>query len=208
MTALRGHLRQRSQGTTLLFGAASHSCLSRLVSQQRNPRGGMTMRRLALLLGLLVSSVAFAATAAATPPTIEEFHDEISFDIDCGGGVLLHEDAVVDDRVTTFFDKAGNPTRVQIHERFVGVITNPDGETFRDPGFFTVLIDLAGTPDDQSDDTVSIAGMFFAITVPGVGIVAQDTGLITFNPDGSVVIHGPHEVFVQGLEPLICPVLV
>ena len=164
------------------------------------------MRRLALLLGLLVSSVAFAATAAATPPTVEKFHDEISFDIDCGT-FLLHEDAVVDDRVTTFFDQAGNPTRVQIHERFVGVITNPEGETFRDPGYFNISIDLAGTPDDESDDTVTIAGMFFAITVPGVGIVAQDTGLLTFNPDGSVEIHGPHQVFVQGLEPLICPVL-
>ena len=120
------------------------------------------MRRLALLLGLLVSSVAFAATAAATPPTVEKFHDEISFDIDCGT-FLLHEDAVVDDRVTTFFDQAGNPTRVQIHERFVGVITNPEGETFRDPGYFNISIDLAGTPDDESDDTVTIAGMFFAI---------------------------------------------
>jgi len=164
------------------------------------------MRRFALLLGLLVSSVAFAATAAATPPTVVEFHFEESFDIDCGT-FLLHEDAVIDERVITFFDKAGNPTRVQIYDRFVGVITNPDGETFRDPGFFNVLIDLAGTPDDQSDDTVTIAGMFFAITVPGVGIVAQDTGLLTFNPDGSVITRGPHEVFVQGIEPLICPVL-
>lgn len=164
------------------------------------------MRRFALILFLSILPLAFAATAEATPPTVEEFHDEISFDIDCGT-FLLHEDAVVEDRVTTFFDKSGNPTRVQVHERFVGVITNPGGETFRDPGFFTIMVDLAGTPDDESDDTVSIAGMFYGITVPGVGIVAQDTGLLTQNPDGSVVIHGPHEVFVQGLEPLICPVL-
>jgi hypothetical protein len=164
------------------------------------------MRRFALLLFLSILPLAFAATAAATPPTVEEVQSEQSFDIDCGT-FLLHEDAVVEDRITTFFDKAGNPTRVQIHERFVGVITNPDGETFRDPGFFTVMIDLAGTPDDESDDTVSIAGMFYGITVPGVGIVAQDTGLLTQNPDGSVVIHGPHEAFLQGLEPLICPVL-
>jgi hypothetical protein len=164
------------------------------------------MRRFALLLFLSILPLAFAATAAATPPTVEEVQSEQSFDIDCGT-FLLHEDAVVEDRITTFFDKAGNPTRAQIHERFVGVITNPDGETFRDPGFFTVMIDLAGTPDDESDDTVSIAGMFYGITVPGVGIVAQDTGLLTQNPDGSVVIHGPHEAFLQGLEPLICPVL-
>jgi hypothetical protein len=164
------------------------------------------MRRLALLLGLLVLSVAFVATAAATPPTVEEFHDELSFDIDCGT-FLLHEEAVVDDRVTTFFDKAGNPTHVQIHERFRGVITTSDGETFRDPGFFNIFVDLAATPNDESDDTATIAGMFFAITVPGVGIVVQDTGLITFHPDGSVTVHGPHETLVQGLETLICPVL-
>ena len=118
------------------------------------------MRRFALILFLAILPAAFAATAAATPPAVEEFQDEVSFDIDCGT-FLLHEDAVVKDRITTFFDKAGNPTRIQIHERFVGVITNPDGETFRDPGFFTIMIDLAGTPEDESDDTFTIAVMFF-----------------------------------------------
>lgn len=164
------------------------------------------MRRLALLLGLLVLPLAFAATAGATRPMVENFHEEGSFDINCGTFVL-HEDFVVDNKVITFFDQAGNPTRVEVHQRFVGVITNPAGETFRDPGHLTDFIDLAGTPDDDSDDTNTVAGLVFGITVPGLGIVAQDTGLITFNPDGSVEIHGPHEVFMQGLDSLICPVL-
>ena len=164
------------------------------------------MRRFALIMFLSILSLAFAAAVGAARPTVERFHDAGSFDINCGT-FLLHEDFVVDDRVTTFFDQAGNPVSVQIHSHFVGVITNPAGETFRDPGFLTTFIDLAGTPDDPSDDTVTLAGLVFGITVPGVGIVAQDTGLITFNPDGSVVIHGPHQVFMQGLESLICPVL-
>lgn len=164
------------------------------------------MRRFTFILFLSVVSLAFAAAAEAVRPTVESFHIEGSFDIDCGT-FLLHEDFVLDDTVTTFFDQAGNPVSVKIHEQFVGVITNPAGETFRDPGHLNTFIDLAGTPDDESDDTVTTTGLVFGITVPGVGMVAQDTGLITFNPDGSVVIHGPHEVFVQGLEPLICPVL-
>jgi hypothetical protein len=163
------------------------------------------MRRFALILFLSILSLAFAATAAATPPTIEEFHDEFSFDIECGT-FSLHEDVVVDVTAITFFDQAGNPDRLQFHVHFVGVITNPDGETFRDPGFLTDFIDLAGTPEDLSDDTVAEAGLIFAITVPGVGIVAQDTGLIIFKADGSVVIHGPHEVFVEG-DALLCSAL-
>ena len=164
------------------------------------------MRRSALVLFLSILSLTFAPAAGTAPPTVEKFHFELSFDIDCST-FLLHEDLSVDETATVFFDRAGNPTRQESHIQTVGVITNPDGETFSDPGHGTIFVDFAGTPDDGSDDTVRIAGLSFAITVPGIGIVAHETGLITFNPDGSVVFHGPHEVFVQGLEPLICPVL-
>jgi hypothetical protein len=163
------------------------------------------MHRFALILSLSILSLAFAATAAATPPTIEKTHEEFSFDIDCGA-FSLHEDVVVDVTAITFYDQAGNPDRLQFHVDWVGVITNPDGETFRDPGHFTDSVDLAGTPEDLSDDTVASVGLIFAITVPGVGIVAQDTGLIIFKPDGSVVIHGPHEAFVEG-NALLCSAL-
>ena len=68
----------------------------------------------------------------------------------------------------------------------------------RDPGYFNVKIDL-------TDGTETQIGLIFNIVVPGHGSVAQDTGLISLEPDGDVVIKGPHEVFDQGLEPLICP---
>lgn len=164
------------------------------------------MCRLALVLGISILSLVFAATASAVRPGIIETHLELSFDINCGT-FLLHGNDVIDERVTIFVDDAGNRTRMQVYQRLVGVITNPDGETFRADGHITSFVDFSGTPDDPSDDTLTIAGLVFGIPVPGMGLVAQDTGLIMFNPDGSVVIHGPHEVFMQGFAPLICPVL-
>jgi hypothetical protein len=46
-------------------------------------------------LGLSILSLVFAAAASAALPGIVEFHQELSFDIDCGT-FLLHEDVVVD----------------------------------------------------------------------------------------------------------------
>lgn len=163
------------------------------------------MGRLIVVAGLIAAAaIALAAPASAVPPSVEMFHFEDAFDIECGTFVL-HEEFVTDIRVTTFFDKAGNPDHLIVHERFRGFIETPDGRLEADPGNINTFVDFAGTPDDESDDTVRQAGMIFAITVPGQGIVAHDTGLIIFEPDGDVIIKGPHEVFEQGLEPLLCP---
>jgi hypothetical protein len=67
------------------------------------------------------------------PPSVETFHFEDAFDIDCGAFVL-HEEVVTDIRVTTFFDKAGNPDHLIVHERFRGFIETPDGRLEADPG--------------------------------------------------------------------------
>jgi hypothetical protein len=47
-------------------------------------------------------------------------------------------------------------------------------------------------------------GLIYAITIPGEGVVALDTGVISFDPFGNVTIHGPHQVF-NGLA--LCEVL-
>ncbi|MGH3066650.1 MAG: hypothetical protein ACRDOF_10175 [Gaiellaceae bacterium] len=163
------------------------------------------MRRSLLLLGIAAAALSLVATAGAVPPTTEALHFEDAFDIDCGTFVL-HEEFATDVRVTTYFDNAGNPDHLIVHEQFRGFIETPDGTFIADPGNINTFVDLAGTPDDESDDTARQTGMIFAITVPGHGIVAHDTGLIIFEPDGDVIIRGPHEVFEQGLEPLLCPV--
>jgi hypothetical protein len=154
----------------------------------------------ALAGSLLMASPAGAVSAKK--PLQGSFHEEFSFDIDCGT-FLLHEDVVEDGAFTVFFDADGAPMNVIVHHHFHGVITNPAGETFDDSGDWTDFIDLAGTPDDIEDDIVAQAGSIFRIRVPGEGIVVQDTGLIIFFPDGTVEIHGPHEQFVAG-DALIC----
>ena len=68
----------------------------------------------------------------------------------------------------------------------------------RDPGHFTDRFDL-------TDGTIRTAGLIFNIVVPGHGSVAQDVGLIIIEPDGDLVIKGPHEVFEQGIASLLCP---
>jgi hypothetical protein len=145
-----------------------------------------------------------AGAVSAKKPLQGSFHEEFSFDIDCGT-FLLHEDVVEDGAFTVFFDADGAPMNVIVHHHFHGVITNPAGETFDDRGDWTDFIDLAATPDDIEDDIVAQAGSIFRIRVPGEGIVVQDTGLIIFFPDGTVEIHGPHEQFVAGTPPSATP---
>jgi len=146
--------------------------------------------------GTLLSS---PPAADAAQPLIESHHEEFSIDIDCGTFVL-HEEIVADITEAFSFDKDGNPDHVQVHVNLLGVITNPDGETFRDPGHQSLFIDLAGTLDDESDDTFRAVGLTFAITVPGEGIVVQWVGLEIDEPNGDVIIHGPHDFDWQ--EPL------
>jgi hypothetical protein len=156
------------------------------------------MRKLFLLLPVLVGVLALAAAAGATPPTTETFHEESSFDIDCGSFVL-HEEFVADVRETTFYNAEGSPQRLQAHITFLGTITAPDGQVIRDPGFFTVRIDL-------TDGTETHIGLEFNIVIPGQGSVVQDTGVAIFEPDGDVVLKGPHDVNPeQPIEPLLCP---
>ena len=160
-----------------------------------------TLRNRLLLLLPLVCATALAAPAApagATPPTVDSFHEEFAFDIDCGTFVL-HEEVVNDVRDTTFYDAQGDPVRLLSHVHFVGTITAPDGQVIRDPGDLTFVLDL-------TDGTLWQIGLVFNIVVPGHGSVAQDVGVLIFEPDGDLVIKGPHEVQEQGLEALLCPV--
>ena len=87
------------------------------------------------------------------------------------------------------------------------MITNPAGMTFADPGDWTDFIDFAGTPDDDSDDVFRSAGSIYRIHLPGSGIVVHDSGLIIFYPDGTVVVHGPHDVYYADSDAPICNAL-
>jgi hypothetical protein len=162
-------------------------------------------RRFGRLLGLLafVSILGLVASpASARPPQREVVRQSGSFLVaDCGGGVLLTETFTEVLTITTFFDASGNPIRVHLHENFDGVITNSaSGNTYRDPGHWTLV-------EDVVNGTVTFHGEFFAIVAPGVGIVIQDTGTITFDADGNIIFQaGPHEVLTGTAD--FCSVLV
>ena len=102
--------------------------------------------------------------------------------------------------VTTWLDSNGDVTRGHARVRFDGTITAP-GSTLRlsDVGRFTSFIAFG-------DGTERQVGLVYKFSAPGLGVVAHDVGQITFFPDGSdPVIKGPHDVWDNGLEPLICP---
>jgi hypothetical protein len=151
---------------------------------------------LRLILGLVTSP------ASARPPQREVVRSSGSLLLaDCGDDVLLTETFTEVHTFTTFFDASSNPIRVQIHENFDGVITNSaSGNTYRDPGHWTIVMDLV-------NGTGTLHGEFYAIVAPGVGIIIQDTGTITYDADGNIIFQaGPHEFFTGTAD--FCSILV
>jgi hypothetical protein len=159
-------------------------------------------RRLLILTALALSSIfLIAQPAAATPPSVETFHEEGEFELADCGTFLLTETFTQDVRITTFFNEQGEAVSVAIHVNFVGVITNSaSGNTYRDPGHFLIVHDL--TTGEETD-----AGVVFNTTVPGLGPVLHDTGKVVFDANGDVTfVGGPHTVLFE-TAPDPCTVL-
>jgi hypothetical protein len=139
-------------------------------------------------------STALVRGASATTQQMEKFHYEGSVEgPPCPSGVKLVETYTEDDIVITFFDKTGNPTSVQVHINFEGVVTNPvTGQSVKDPAHATRFIDLV-------KDTRTVVGLIYSVTVPGVGVVFHDVGRLVHAPDGSITFEaGPHDVLSAG----------
>ena len=163
------------------------------------------MRLSGVLFASLFCALSLAGGVSASPPATERhpvFTD--SLDIPCGA-FLLHEDLRVHTTSTTFFDRQGLPARLVLHVRIEGTITGPGGRKAQILTRSTDSINLAGTPGDDEDDTTWHRGLVALITIPGRGSVVQDMGLVVRQPDGTLIIRGPHDVFQSGLAPLICP---
>lgn len=161
------------------------------------------MKLLSLLIRFVSISLALTSvtTVHAAPPDVHIFHDEGSTLVADCGNFLAIEDFTVDVRETTYFDRDGNPVRMQVHVNFNGVLTNSvTGLTLRDNGNNMFLIDL-------QEGTVATLGLFFGITVPGEGIAILDAGNVIFDADGNVIFEGgPHQFLAEG-PALICAAL-
>lgn len=157
-------------------------------------------RTIRAALAALALTAVIAAPALAAKPFVETFEESGAFEIPCGTVTLTEEyhQTVV---VTTWLDANGDMTRGHARLRWDGIITAP-GSTLElsDVGTFTSFIDFG--PDGPTERQV---GLVYKFSAPGLGVVAQDVGVITFLPDGSVETDGPHDVWDNGLETLICP---
>jgi hypothetical protein len=143
------------------------------------------------LAAVAVALLALPAAVSAAPPTVEIFHNEGSFVFSgpCPNGVTLVGTFTEDVRVTTFFDRAGNPIRVQIKVDQSGAITNPEtGQSVESPIHQTITEDLVA-------GTVTQVGLVFKATVPGVGVVFHDVGRVVVDAADNVIFEaGPHDV--------------
>ena len=154
----------------------------------------------ASLAVVVVALLTLPVAVSAAPPLVETFTNEGSFAFagPCPNGVTLVQTFTEDVRVTTFFDKEGNPVRVQIKVNYVGVVTNPEtGESVKNPGHYTII-------DDLVEGTVTQVGLVFSTTVPGVGVVFHDVGRVVFDTDGNPIFEaGPHDVLnTEGAHPV------
>jgi hypothetical protein len=154
-------------------------------------------------LATLALLVLLPVTAGAIAPKVETFHDEGSFTIGpCPSGVNLVETFTEDDRMITFFDQAGHPVSVQLHFNYEGVVTNPDtGQSVKDPLHATRFIDL-------TTGFHGPVGLYYSVTVPGLGVVFHDVGRLVRDVDDNVIFEaGPHDVLQFGDVALYCAAL-
>jgi hypothetical protein len=140
----------------------------------------------------MLISLGFAAStpAFATEPRVVAFHDEGSVIATNCGVFLARSDFVVDYWITTFFDEAGNPVRVQAHINFDGTLTNSvTGASVHDPSHYTFVWDFA-------DGTTADIGLVYGIIVPGQGPAVLDAGKLVWDEHGNPTFEaGPHQFF-------------
>jgi hypothetical protein len=66
-----------------------------------------------------------------------------------------------------------------------------------------------GVPGDNTTVTLTRPGQVNKEVAPGFGLLFLDVGNISFAPDRTVTIHGPHQQFLDmvGIFQTLCPVL-
>jgi len=145
--------------------------------------------KLSALAGVVAVALAAVGVALAQPPshlqdsfTFGPFIQDCgTFDIEFEGSGEVHG--------TEYYDRDGNAIRIVAHVRITETDVNTTTlKTLVVRSVYTEVFDLVA-------GTYTVNGMRYMSNDPGSGSALQDTGRITFNPDGSVDIHGPHEVF-------------
>jgi hypothetical protein len=176
------------------------------------------------LLGLVVLTPAHAAQIPGTPcqstgngticygsfsnPT--EYYDTGA---SCGTGASAFEilgtftDA---GNFEVYVNQQGLPTEVVVHHNATGTFYNSTdlSKVINAPGHWQDIYTF-GVPGDPTTVTLTQPGQVYKEVAPGFGLLFHDVGNISFAPDGTVTIHGPHQQFLDmvGIFQTLCPVL-
>ena len=144
--------------------------------------------KLFALAGVASAALIAVGVAAAQTPEQSQSTFDYAGSQDCGAFVIEYEGAGTA-RETVYFDGEGNPIRIQVQAKLSETDVNTTTlKSLVVRSVYTEVFDLVA-------GTFTISGMRFMSNDSGYGSALQDTGRIAFNPDGSVDIHGPHEVF-------------
>jgi hypothetical protein len=158
------------------------------------------MRKPFIILALAVATVlSLSVSASAVAPTMSIFHDEGSgLPVeDCGTFEVLLTFSH-DETITTFYEKAGLPTREQIRFNFSATLSNSvTGKTAHENGAFTIITDLT------SGDT-KVVGLVLLMYLRGVGVVTLELGQVTF--DGARVSVTSSPRILDGAS-FVCSIL-
>lgn len=157
------------------------------------------MFRVRTWLLALVGVALLTSSAVAVAPDHETLIDEGLFafpDLDCGGVELTYELVSERVKVTTYFNRNGDPVREKINANIRGTFTNnATGDTFRDHGAFRIEVDPA------TGDALRISGLTASYTVPGEGVVYHESGIKIYDETGTIVFAaGPKDFEEQGLD--------
>lgn len=146
------------------------------------------------IVSLVIACAAFAipaSVALGAPP--ERFTDVVDYSgsSSCGTFDDMYVGHLEIAGMTTL-DAEGNPVRDIVH------ISGWERNRRSDRPSVSITAKRAFTVVyTYATDTEKNAGNVFTQTAPGQGVLFHDVGNITFS-GGTVTIHGPHDVFVEG----------
>jgi hypothetical protein len=161
---------------------------------------------LVAVAAVLAVTLAIASPARATAPTRDNIGSiPYSFTVDCSpygfdfSNIVQGVETLF---VETFYDRAGNPVKVVIHDGFIETDTNSvTGKTLPFSQTWVNTYDLV-------TGTRTVVGKEFVMTDPGKGIVIQDTGRSVFDaPEHVSFDAGIHQVLYGDIDNLACSAL-
>jgi hypothetical protein len=165
------------------------------------------MKRLPLRQHLMAGCLALVlATSVFTPalalePSIQTLHFEFPEAQYCNGVLAGTGQTTMDIRITTFFDKAGDPTRLEAVfnvSTFLTSVTND--ETISAQRHNLVKVDLQNFVETHYGLDLFINS--------SAGLIQVNAGTLGFDENGNpFFVNGPHPFFDEDPDVPVCEVL-